>query len=120
MPTLTRSTALSCPECGGLLRVYTTKYNSNSNTAERRRECKECDLRFVTEEYILRSADVTAMRERGTMGIDQALVIATLMFDFFLEDKKDWVKSLGFDIDEFWKARIAVKRHAKKIGGSHE
>lgn len=120
MPTLTRSTALSCPECGGLLRVYTTKYNSNSNTAGRRRECKECGLRFVTEEYILRAADATAPRPRNAMGIGQALSMATLMFDFFLEDKKEWVESLGFDIDEFWKARLAIKRHAKKVRGSHE
>lgn len=47
---------MTCPECGGPVRVDST-LNMDGNKVYRRRQCKKCKFVFGTIEYITRMQD---------------------------------------------------------------
>lgn len=48
---------MTCPNCGGKVRVINSANNTDDNEVYRRRECTVCGSRFYTTEFLVEHTD---------------------------------------------------------------
>ena len=58
------SGGVGCPKCGGRTYVTDSRYQPRGNRTRRRRQCRECPIRFTTYEMILDAAQQIRLLQR--------------------------------------------------------